>query len=489
MTLLIRDVQIIDGEGRPPFKGDVYVHNDKISSVGKFHFKSAESVIEGNGDYLTPGFIDAYAASDHHLDLLTNPAQADFVKQGVTTIIGGHDGVSLAPLFYGSLELFRRWTDADQININWHTCSEFFSTLEHLQLGVSFAMLAGHASIKSELTHMVERDLNENELRVFQKLIRGALSDGVLGCSSGLSHIHGRYAPPDEIKMLVQECADEKKVYSVHLRDQRYQLVNSVSETIALAAETEARTMISWFQPLVGFEAEYEEALEYLRKSTDLHRFRFAIFPHVYSLRSIYTLLPPWAQDKSTRAMLEKLQRPNTLARLEQAFTDIDPEHIQVASAQKNDFLVGKTIADIAETHKLSPQRALLKLMIMTNLRATVFYKDINAKTLQKVLCDPQALIVSNSHSPIVSEVYKHERHVNTFPKFLHLMVSEAHMPIEEAIRKITAIPAEFFRLEDRGVIRKDKRADLVLLDKNDLHVKKAFVGGTTNQGMIIRQK
>lgn len=489
MTLLIRDVQIVDGEGRPPFKGDVLIHDDRISSVGKMYFRRADEVIEGNGDYLTPGFIDAYAASDHHLDLLTNPGQKDFVRQGVTTIIGGHSGVSLAPLYYGSLELFHRWTDPDQININWHTCGEFLKTLEHVPLGVSFGTFVGHASVKSEITHMIERDLSASEMVVFRRMVRDSLADGAFGFSTGLDHIHGRYAPPEEIDALVAEVADAQKIYSVQLRSQTYQFTSSVREAVMSAGRTKAKTMISWFQPLLGFQAEYNEAVEYIRKETDLGRFYFALFPHPYSLRPIYTLLPQWAQEKSTRSMFEKMQRPNVLARLEQSLATIEPDHIQVASAHKNDFLVGKTVTDIANTHHISPQKALLKLMMMTNLEATVFYRDIDKKLLHKMLRDDRALIVSNSHAPLIDEACKHERHTNSFPKFLKTMMEEAHMPIEEAVRKITSVPASFLGLSDRGVVKAGLRADLVLIDKDDKSVKRVFVGGTTNTGMILRQK
>jgi N-acyl-D-amino-acid deacylase len=490
MSLLIRNVQIIDGKGRPPFKGDVLIEDDTIVSVGKVRFHRSGEIIDGAGNYLAPGFIDAHAASDHHLDLLNNPAQKDLVDQGVTTIIGGHSGVSLAPMFFGSLDLFNRWTEPNQININWHTYTEFVRTLETYDLGVNFGMFAGHASMRSEITHMIERDLTRNEMDVFKKIVNDTLNEGVLGLSTGLEYIHGRYSSPEELKTLASIVAGHGGVYSTQLRSATYQLSGAIKEAIDIANEIDVKTMISWFQPLEGFAESYGEAISEIHTQTQPDKFFFAVFPHQYSLRPIYALLPSWAQERSAQVMLDKISRPNALVRLEQSLQGINPEDIQIASAWKNDFLVGKTVADIADTHKLSPPRALLKLMQMTNLRATVFYKNINKKMLVSMLRDERSLIVSNSHSPLIYEEHKHERHKNTFPKFIALMLTEGYLPIEEIIRKITARPATFLGIADRGTIEPKKRADLVLLDRNDHSVVRTFVGGTTGKGAIIhRQK
>src|SRR3989344_3589320 len=114
---LIRSVQIVDGSGKAPYKADVLLSGDRISAIGAFPNKKASLVINGLGYYLAPGFIDVNTDSDHYLSLFTNPSQEDFLTQGVTTIIGGMCGSSLAPLIYGSLESIRKWTDIGQINV------------------------------------------------------------------------------------------------------------------------------------------------------------------------------------------------------------------------------------------------------------------------------------------------------------------------------------------------------------------------------------
>src|SRR5271170_4196627 len=121
MTLLIKNVRVLGANRVIPLPVDVFVSDDKISAIGNFPDKKADQMLDGQGAYLSPGFIDVNTDSDHYLTLFDHPGQEDFLRQGVTTIFGGMCGSSLAPLLYGNLESFRKWTDTDRINVNWHT--------------------------------------------------------------------------------------------------------------------------------------------------------------------------------------------------------------------------------------------------------------------------------------------------------------------------------------------------------------------------------
>ena len=129
MTLLIKNVKILGGERTFPESSDVFVNGDKISAIGNFGRKTADETLDGMGAYLAPGFIDVNTDSDHYLSLFSYPSQEDFLRQGVTTIVGGMCGSSLAPLLYGSLESIRKWTDISRFNVGWHTMSELIQRL------------------------------------------------------------------------------------------------------------------------------------------------------------------------------------------------------------------------------------------------------------------------------------------------------------------------------------------------------------------------
>jgi len=167
MTTLIKNVQLVDGSGKPAFKADVLVRNEKISAIGNFPSYQAHDTIEGLGSYLAPGFIDINANADHYLTLFSSPSQKDSLLDGVTTIIGGQCGASLAPLLYGSLESIKEWADIGKLNIGWHTVKEFLDILSKFKFGVNFGTLAGHYTIRQAIIGNSKRDLSGNELKVF----------------------------------------------------------------------------------------------------------------------------------------------------------------------------------------------------------------------------------------------------------------------------------------------------------------------------------
>ncbi len=490
MSILIKNVQVVDGTGSEPYKADVFVDKNVISAIGELKNKQADEVIDGAGNYLTPGFIDIDTSSDHYLSLLTNPLQSDFSNQGVTTIIGGHCGSSLAPLLYGTLESIRKWVDVNQINVNWHTISEFLETLSNFPLGVNFGTLVGHSTIRRSITGEGYRDLTKDELMVFKKILAKAMSEGAFGLSTGLGYAHGRLIKFEEIKALLSVVKDFGGIYSTHLRDEGEGLLPSVDETIKIAADTGVRTIISHLRPIIGYEDKYEEAYSRITKSrTKLQaQVYFYVYPYDTSLEAIYKLLPLWAQEKNLETMLENLKNKDIASKIEKDLADSDLTRITISDAPKHDYLVGKTPAMLAEMFDLSPAKALLKAMEVTKLRATVFNKNINYKSLLGLLADPTVFIASNGASRIDAYKFlKHERSVHTFGKYLEIVLGEKLMELPQAIKRITSFPADFLNIKDRGVIKEGFIADLTILDKNDYRVKEVILGGRSTFGAPLK--
>src|SRR3989338_1585089 len=172
MTILFKGCQVVDGSGGEIQRADVFIKDDKISAIGNFPNKKADQVINCLGLYVSPGFIDVNTDSDHYLTLFTHPEQKDFLLQGVTTIIGGNCGSSLAPLLYGSLESIRKWTNINQVNVDWQTVADFLKVFNRIKLGVNFGTLIGHSTIRRALIGEDFRDLTKSELAVFKKIVQ-----------------------------------------------------------------------------------------------------------------------------------------------------------------------------------------------------------------------------------------------------------------------------------------------------------------------------
>lgn len=476
--ILIKGTQIIDGSGKPPFRADVLLQGDKISAVGNFPKKSAEMVIDGLGLYLTPGFIDVNTDSDHHLSIFTNPSQKDFLLQGVTTIIGGQCGASLAPLLYGSLESIRKWTNINQINVDWHTTAEFFNALNRFKLGVNFGTLVGHSTIRRALIGEDFRDLTKSELEVFKKVLRQALGEGALGLSTGLGYAHSRQTSYGEIKELAKIVKEFDGIYATHLRDEREGLLPAVNETLKLAQETGVKTIISHFRPLINFEDDFKKSLALIEetKNADVC---FDIYPFDTSVVPVYTLLPLWAQNGGLEIMLANLQSPAIRKRILKELPIFKKDDVVVAFSQGVEglHLTGKSVGQIADNHGLTLPEALLRLMEITGLKSLVFYKNINLEITLKELFSDKGLVSSSAASfPENKQIIKHERFYNTFPKFLEIAGQNKDFSLESAIKKITSLPAQKFNFKDRGLIKEGSIADLVLLKDNKVH--SVFVGG-----------
>lgn len=465
MSLLIRNVEILGGERDYPGRHDVFISGDRISAIGNFPTKGADEVIDGQGAYLSPGFIDVNTDSDHYLTLFEHPEQEDFLRQGVTTIAGGMCGASLAPLIYGSLESVQKWGDVTKVNVDWGTMAEFLSVLEKKPLAVNFLTLVGHSTIRRAILKDEIRESTKNELGVIGNMLKRSLDDGGFGFSTGLSYVHSHKATYPELKSLAEITKKYGGVYATHLRKSGAEIRQSINETVKLAEETGAKTLISHFLPLRGYEEEYKSALEKINnlpQEIDLH---FDLYLSDKSILALYTFLPEWVKTGGREVILKKLKDKWLWPKIVKDLPKIEKGDFTIAQAPGNDFLVGKSLDEVAEAYGTSREDALLRLMVITKLRGTALYRNINRELIAYALMSPRSLVASNAAAyPANSgRFFKPDRATSTFIKFLTRTRRERIMNLGAAIKKITVIPAEKFGIKKRGVIKEGNFADLVI--------------------------
>jgi N-acyl-D-aspartate/D-glutamate deacylase len=181
MTLLIRNAEIYDGRGGEPFLGDIFISGDRISAIGSIPARHAKAVIESQGLKVCPGFIDAFTKTDHYCGILDEPEQKEFLKNGVTTVIGGQEGVSLAPLFPGNLDLIEEWSGRHR-NFGWHSAAEFLRYLAGRPLGVNFGTRVGYETVRRALATS-KKKLSKSEATFLNKILKTAIAEGCLGIS------------------------------------------------------------------------------------------------------------------------------------------------------------------------------------------------------------------------------------------------------------------------------------------------------------------
>lgn len=474
MTLLIKNVRVLGSTREFPENCDVFVSGEKISAVGNFSTKKADEVIDGQGAYLSPGFIDVNTDSDHYLTLFDDRGQEDFLKQGVTTIFGGMCGSSLAPLLYASLESVRKWGGSeDRINVDWHTMAEFLATIEKRPLGVNFGTLAGHGTIRRGIAGGDVRELTKNEIAVFSETLRKSLADGGFGISTNLGSIHTQKATYSEIRTFAEIVKKNNGIYATHLRNTGVGIEVSAAETIKLAKETGVKTLVNHFVPVRGAERNYEQALEAIEQLPTTVDFHFDIYPFDALLLPFYTFLPPWIRMGGFEIMFANIQEEWLLPKIKKEMDPINEENFVVAQAPANEFLIGKSLKDIREMYGLQDSReALIKLMVATKMRGVALYKNLDWNFIKKAMASKRAFISTNAPSFGTSERGRQitsERAASTFTKFLSMAENDAFMPLADAVRKITLEPARKFGLSGRGEIKEGNFADLACFKNGEI--------------------
>ena len=467
--ILIKNVQIVDGSGQKPFRGDILIDKNKISAIRPVIDKKADEVFDGLGLTAVPGFIDVNTNSDHYLSLFTYPSQKDFLMQGVTTIVGGQCGASLAPLMYGSLVSIRKWAKSDLINVGWNKVSEFLDALRRIKIGINFATLVGHSTIRRDIVGEQIRDLTQSELDVFSKILEESFQEGAAGMSTGLAYIHSRSTPYSEIKTFVKLAAKHNKLYATHLRDEKNDLLRSAEETIGIAQETGARTIITHFRPFRGLEPQFEQALALIDQSLAKANVYFDVNPFGKSIAAIYALLPEWAQNGGIEVMLSHLLNENTRQKITEELSQKDFGDYAVGAAIGQERLVGKRLKDLANDRGKTVTEILLELMVNTKLRGKLTLEDLNTEIVEnKLLFHPRALIGSNSASlpEKIQDLVKMERANQTFSRYLDIAASR-NLPLEETIKKITATAAQVAGIKNRGLLKEKYMADVTLLKDN----------------------
>lgn len=464
MSILIKNVQIIDGTGKPPIKSDVLIKKNKISAIENSINYNADEIIDGWGNYLSPGFIDINNHQDRYLNIF-NKSLENFLSQGITTIIGGSGGLSLSPLIYGSLDFLKPWTDIKKINVNWHSVSEFLKSIKKIPLGANFGTLAGFNAIyqkiivkKEENLSIRQAKLTPNKSKVLNFVLKESLKDGAFGISAGLDDISIQEISYFEIKKIANLAAKYNKILSINLKNNQENLIDSVKKIIYLAKESKVKLLINNLFPLIGFESQYEEALDLIDKKPKNAEIYFDIPICGSIILNIIDFLPVWARNLEKELIMENFKDYEFKNKILKEFPKLTGEEI-IAVSPLIQNIIGKTLKEFSDNRELDLKNGLFKLMEITELRAGIEVEKINIQKLPELLLNENILISSNSSSPLS----------NVFKNFLEIAEKGNIISIEEAIKKITYLPARILGIKKRGEIRSGYFADLVIFKEGEI--------------------
>jgi N-acyl-D-amino-acid deacylase len=483
MSILVKNGTIIDGTGAEKKKADILVEGDRIKKIGNLG-KRADKVIDAGGLFVAPGFIDVNSDSDHYLTLLTNPGQQSFLYQGVTSIIGGNCGASLAPLVKGEIiQSVSKWADISGINVDWHSVSEFFAVLERLGLGVNFGMLCGHTTLRRNILKDNVRELNPDEKLKMRFLLDAALRDGALGMSAGLAYSHAKITPTEELVDLARIAGEANAVFALHLRGESVEILESVREAVEIGRQSKVSVEISHFK-ISGSDnwwhlADVLQLIEEARK--DGLDVNFDVYPYTESASTLYIFFPDWATKGGRRRTMENLADETSRKKI---IAELTPEEnelkdLKVADARHPVF-IGKKLEEIAKNQNVGVAEAAVNLYLANGGEVIVFAANVSEDNLTVQLRHPASFLGSSGAGYTLGfgprKELIHPRCFGAFPRFLRRFAKEkAALEWEKAIQKITGGPAKKFNLQNRGLLKENYFADIAVFNPEEINDKATF--------------
>ncbi len=473
LDILIKNGTVVDGLGTPAYHADIAIKNGRIEKIGFLGEPSAKTIIDATGLYVAPGFVDINNASDRYWTLFSHPNLESHLYQGVTTIIGGNCGSSLAPLTTGNIILtIQKWADVSKINVNWLAVKEFFEEIKKRKLLLNFGTLIGHSTLRRDIVRDEFRKLTEKEFSQMRELLENGLKEGALGFSTGLNYSHTKIAPLEEITGLVSTLK-RGKLYSTHLRNEGKNLYESVLETIETAKKTQAGVEISHFK-VVGKNnwPLFDKSLEAIETAAQNLDINFDIYPYTSTATVFYTLLPDWIAVGGRAKLVENLKNNNFKNKVinELQGRENDFKEIIVASGNIDKVFIGKTIAEIAKNQGGSIIETIINLLIVADGKLVVFWPALSEENFIKALKSPLSIIASDGATYSINDAKNgfltHPRSFGCFNRVLSRYVREKNiLSLEEAIKKMTALPALKAGLAYRGVIEPKYFADIVIFN------------------------
>ena len=473
--IIIKNGTIVDGTGNRRQRADVGIRQDQIDAIGDLEGLEAREIIDARDMLVCPGFIDIMSHADNYWTLFQYPSAESFLSQGVTTIIGGNCGSSLAPLISKeSILAIQKWTDIRNISVQWGTFAEFLHFLDQTPLALNFGSLVGHSTLRRGYLKDAVRPLTPTELESLLSIFAESVHAGAFGFSTGLGYAHAEVAPLEEIDAFVRTGAELGTLYATHLRNEGKDLVGSLREAVACAKRTGARLQISHLKSK-GLEnwTNITEALAVLHKAKeDGVDLAYDLYPYHVTLSVLYAYLPAWSHEGGIDSLLDnirgKIPRKKILAEMEH--DQHNYARMRVAKADNLGYAVGKSFSEIAASQETSLFEAVLNTLESARGRLLVFDESLAPDTVERLLFDDLSIVASDDGFYDTDLVRRkselvHPRAYGTFPKFLELSRFTQKLTWEQAIYKITGGVAERLKLKKRGTLTPGSAADIVLLN------------------------
>ncbi|HKI71157.1 MAG TPA: D-aminoacylase [Verrucomicrobiae bacterium] len=481
--LLIRNGTIYDGSARAPVVGDVAVNGDTIAAVGKLTDARGKAEIDARGLAVAPGFINMLSWANESL-IQDGRSQSD-IRQGVTLEVMG-EGESMGPLNDTMKKEMGEQQGDIKFDVKWTTLGEYLDYLVQRGVSCNVASFVGATTVRIHEIGYADRPPTSEELERMKQLVRQAMGEGALGVGSSLIYAPAFYAKTDELVALAKVASESGGMYISHIRSEGTRLLEAADELITISRE--AKIPAEFYHLKAAGQPSWSKLDALIQKIEAARAAGLRITADMYTYTAGQTgldaAMPPWVQEGGYKAWAERLKDPAIRERVKREMdTPTDQwENFFIASGSpdkilligfKNDKLkplTGKTLAEVAKTRGTSPEETAMDLVIEDGSRVSTVYFLMSEDNVRKEVALPWVSFGSDAESLAPEGVFlksnPHPRAYGNFARLLGKYVrDEKIVPLQEAIRRLSALPAENLKLDRRGALKPGYFADVVVFD------------------------
>lgn len=486
--ILIKNGEVVDGTGAKKVRADVGVEKGRIAAVGNLEAAQAANVIDARGKVVAPGFVDVHSHAD--MTLPAFPTAENLVFQGITTVVAGQCGLSLAPIAPDKRDLVISMLDSQAVPLTWEwsTFGSFLDYLAGLGISVNYVPLVTHGMIRGGVMGLNPAVPSPDEMRRMQAEVIRAMEEGAIGVSTGLVYPPGIFARTEELIEFTRPVGERGGYYFSHIRDEGNALFEALEEAITIGKATGAAVQIShykaagrdnWWKSGPGLELIDRARLEGLNVTTDM-------YPYTSGNTALFMLLPDWAQAGNKAIILERLTDRTLREMMTQDmqtagfFRIVEWDQVMICTCPSHREYEGRTIADLSSAAGKSPHEWIFDALLDTKLDIQMLVFISSEDNLPPQLSHPAMMIctdgVALSPDGFLAQGLPHPRNFGAFPRVLGRFVREkGTLTLEEAIWKMTGLPAQVLKWEDRGLVKDGFAADLVVFDPETIRDRGTF--------------
>ena len=483
VDLLIQNGVIYDGSGGNPVKGDVAVRDGRIVAVGKLSDYQARQKLDAKGLAVAPGFINTLSWATESL-IYDGRAMSD-IKQGVTLEIFG-EGTSMGPVNGPIREEMIKTQGDIRYDITWTTLGEYLDFLTKKGISPNVASFVGAATVRTHEIGFADRAPTPEELVRMQELVRQAMREGALGVGSSLIYAPASYSKTPELIAITKAASEFGGAYISHMRSEGDRFLEALDELLLIAKEAKVPAQV--YHMKAAGKKNWPKMQQAIDKINAARASGLKITADMYSYTAGATgldaAMPTWVQEGGLDAWIERLQKPEIRARVIKEMRDPNadfeslllgagsPERVLLIGFKSDKLkpLTGKTLAAVAKTRGVSPEDAAIDLVIEDRSRVGTAYFLMSEENVKLGLSQPWVNIDSDAEAPATEGPFllsnPHPRAYGTFARFLgHYVRDQKVATLQDAIRRLTRLPAETFKLKNRGCLQQQCFADIVVFD------------------------